>query len=330
MRRRRDLPNWFPDRDIARDSRNRQCRRSSSLFRAGAGSNGGRGANQRCRSHRHCDRGKRCAEYRNFFLGKIDAETLAGQIVSSFQKYLDDAGAEVIDLTHSSVKDIVQRYLNASPPFGRADKKVEFPDAIVLSALEGWCREHGNEVYVVSRDKEFRAACDAASDLYPLEDVPEFLDLISRHEGVASERLLKVFALEATRIKGDVKIEFERLGLYLTEYDGDAEIESVDDVDLDDPNVISIDETTSTLELECRVDFTAAVSYEDPDSGMWDSEDKVMLFVETISKSVHETEWVTVEICARYPSLTSLADPESVKLIVVGVNHGSPLKIRLD
>jgi hypothetical protein len=273
---------------------------------------------------------KRVAGYDALF-EPLDADSVIGEIIAELEHYFSAAGAEFVDLDRASVSQVVQNYLEGAPPFGGGEKRAEFPDALVLSALEAWCDEYGREVYVVSRDEKLKEACDKSSALYPLADVSDFLNLISKHEGLASERILKAFRLYAHAIETEVRAKFGDIDMYLTGYySGDANLDSIDDVSIGEPDVIDIGETESTLEAECEISFRVEISYEDTDTGMWDSEDKVMLFMDQVEKSIRQTVYVTAEFLAQYESLASISDPAKIEVSLVSLHHDGPIKIEYD
>jgi hypothetical protein len=247
------------------------------------------------------------------------------------ERYFSEAGAESIDLSRASVSVVVEQYLNATPPFGTGEKKAEFPDALVLSALEGWCEHHGREVYVVSRDLKVREACDRSSVLYPLPDISNFLDLISKHEGLASERILNGFKVSTDKLEAEIRSTFENIGLYLAgDYSGDANLDSIDIVVIGDPDLIEIGDTETSLEAECEIAFTAELSYEDTDTGIWDSEDKVMLFMDQVEISTQKTVYLTAEFIAEYGGLASISDPAEIEVSLVSLHHNGPIRVNFE
>jgi len=258
---------------------------------------------------------------------KPNKNSLSKQLIENFQNFLIISEAEAIDLDGASLDDVVTKYFLESPPFGPGDKKSEFPDALVVSALEAWSEANGEPVYLISRDQKVREACTGGLKLHALEDIRDFLDVANTYECVASDRLKSIFSLRVDSLNDGIESHFGDLGFSVWGYDGDVEIESVDEIAVGDPEVVRIEEQQATIEVECDVSFTANVSYKDPDTGMWDSEDKRMLFMDTVSKTVHHTATVSVEILFQYESRAALTKPEQVKLYVRSVSAGRVIRI---
>jgi hypothetical protein len=272
---------------------------------------------------------KRFPEYAVLF-ERADKAALTDRLIAEFEQYLTVAGAESVDLAGASVTDIVEQYFAQSPPFGSGAKKAEFPDAIVLSALNTWSERSGDSVYVITRDNKMREACSPDMELYALSDVTDFLDLANRHEDVAADRITRIFRSNGEALAALVAEEFEDLEFYVSDYDGDVEITSIDRVQVGEPEVVSIEDRQATIEAECEVVFSAEVSYEDPNTGIWDSEDKRMLFMETVNKSVERTAWVTGEFIIEYESPAALADPDAAEIAILSLRRKRPIMINVD
>lgn len=81
---------------------------------------------------------------------KLDATMLVERLRGDFDNYLAELGVTIVDIADASVADVVDQYLQGLPPFGPRDKKHEFPDAIVISALAHWAAVEEEAVYVVN------------------------------------------------------------------------------------------------------------------------------------------------------------------------------------
>jgi len=57
-----------------------------------------------------------------------------------------------------SLDDLMDDYFAGKPPFGKGDKKAEFPDAITVKVLADWAKSEGAQILVVSGDK---GVCEA-------------------------------------------------------------------------------------------------------------------------------------------------------------------------
>jgi hypothetical protein len=76
---------------------------------------------------------------------------------------------------------------------GHRKKKDEFPDGFVLTALEGWCEDRKQALYVVSSDGVMQSACDENGPLFHLKSIGEFVDLTLRAEEDEADFLTQFF-----------------------------------------------------------------------------------------------------------------------------------------
>lgn len=204
-----------------------------------------------------------------FLFDKPDKDELSGRLIGELDKYLTDARARHLDLDKASVPEIVEQYFAERPPFGSGDKKAEFPDAIILSALAAWCERNDESVHVITRDKNMSDACTPELNLYPLTDVPDFLNIVNSRKKEASDHIKALFRSREDSLIEDIAEKFRDLSFGVDDYDAEVEVGSIDDVTFGEPEIISHDDNQATIEVECDVSFTAAVSYEDTDTGIW-------------------------------------------------------------
>ena len=272
---------------------------------------------------------KRLPEF-ELLLKPSNVPNLATQLIQSFDSYLKEATSTCIDLKLGSLDEVVDQYLAKAPPFGPGKKTLEFPDAIVLSALNAWCKKQKCVAYVISRDGRYLKACEPLSSLHPLDDLGKFLDLVNKPRRAAAA-VSRAFIARESDIIGYVSDDFVDLGFYLSsEVEGDVEDVSVSRVVLGQPNIISVDDEQATLELECEVTFSAEVSYEDPNTGAWDSEDKVFIMMDTDRKSIDRTVYVMAQLLFEYPSAALLEDPDEIVISLERLNGGEPVSVKFD
>lgn len=271
---------------------------------------------------------KRFEEYAVLF-EKPDKDKLSNRLIAELDQYLLETKAEHLDLDDASVANVVNQYFSGTPPFGFGDKKAEFPDAIVISALTSWCELNSESVYLITRDKGMRDACGDDGKLVALEDIKDFLDLVNSHEEIAAERIRAVFRYRIESLTEDVKERFHYLDFDVYDHEGaDVEIDEVRKVEFGEPEIIAIDENEAKIEVECEVAFTADITYEDTDTGVWDGEDKVMLFMDTVHGSAEDTASVAVEILCNYDELASLANADDVDLWVEDIIQRRTITLR--
>ena len=67
-------------------------------------------------------------------------------------------------------------------PFDTEDSK-EFPDAFALLALENWCADMQERIYVVSKDKAVLRAAAVSDHMIGIENLDRLLALVASAEG---------------------------------------------------------------------------------------------------------------------------------------------------
>ncbi len=150
-----------------------------------------------------------------------------------------------------------------------------------------------------------------------------------REQQTAPYELLQIFEQRRDKITGLLTDEFENLG-FLTDNGADVEIDSIDNVELDRPRVTEIEEHAATLAATAHITFTATATYEDPNTGIYDSEDKTIYFMATNTEMVQRTVRIPFELLIAYESVTSLTDVEHVDVSVQNVNNGADVVFDLE
>ncbi|HDL7758291.1 TPA: DUF4935 domain-containing protein [Yersinia enterocolitica] len=87
----------------------------------------------------------------------IDSHEIETVAEHRLNKFLEDTGAIVINTgDYVSVSQVLEKYFGNEPPFSESGKKKnEFPDAIILMAIEAWAKENGEYVYAISHDGDW-------------------------------------------------------------------------------------------------------------------------------------------------------------------------------
>ncbi|WP_233968887.1 PIN domain-containing protein [Pectobacterium polaris] len=107
----------------------------------------------------------------------VDSKEVEGLAQSRLDQFLADTGALLIECDdHISVKELLVKYFHNEAPFSKiGKKKSEFPDAIVLMAIESWAEKEGKKVLAVAKDKDWEAYCKSSEHIDYIEDFSEGL-----------------------------------------------------------------------------------------------------------------------------------------------------------
>ena len=102
----------------------------------------------------------------------VDSQEVEGLAKARLDKFIDDTDAFIIDCDdYVSVKELLGVYFQNKPPFSETGKKKnEFPDAIVLLAVEHWADKEGKKVLAVAKDKDWEAYCEHSKNIDYIED----------------------------------------------------------------------------------------------------------------------------------------------------------------
>jgi hypothetical protein len=265
---------------------------------------------------------KRLREYQTLFIDGNEVEETE-KILAQIDEYFKRVKAFEVSLRNVSSQAIFERYFMADPPFGPGKSKSEFPDAFVLQVLENWCKDNTASMYVVSGDLAMKAFCEHSECLHYLPTTQKFLDLVTRfNEDEASSVASKAFKLNEEKVRKSIESTFKSWGFYLKDQVGeDVEIEFVDSMELGEPDLLEVSPGEALFALEFTINFTANLAFDDPDSGIWDSEEKVMLFVETAHETIEETLDLEAEIRLRCDP----SHPEQAQVKCESINNGKDI-----
>jgi hypothetical protein len=218
-------------------------------------------------------------------LTPIDSEKAEREFVDRYRRFRNDTGTTVIPLELASTSDVFDSYFSKKAPFGIGKKKSEFPDAFNISALERWCRDRREKMYVVSGDSDLIEHCKSSEFLVGLSKPSEYIDEYSR-EDETLRRVEQSVLEHQDQLQEAISVAFEECGFFLEDQEGKVNGVEADDVDIDDLSLLQLDGTTAVFEVSGGVAFTATISYLDPDTGFWDNEDGVTIGMETTTYKV--------------------------------------------
>lgn len=256
---------------------------------------------------------------------KLDEAALQGELFRMLQTDFKNAQAEVVGASGLNAAAIFEKYFKKQPPFGPSKKKAEFPDAFVLRALEEWCANNNEGVYVVSTDRDMQSACSDNGPLFHLNSIAEFVDLVLREEDDQANFLAQLFTDNPRKIIDAIRSEFEDTTVYLEDQDGSGE-PSVTQVTLISAAVVSMSEGEITLEMDATIAFNVNVSYADPNATSYDNEDHTTTVWNYIDADLDREENVPVEVTIAYDEHDYL----EYRVINCEVNGGESVSVYVD
>lgn len=158
----------------------------------------------------------------------IDSEEIEGLASSRLDAFLDSTDALQIDCDDFiSVGELLNKYFANEAPFSEiGTKKNEFPDAIILMAVEEWAEKEGKTVLAVAKDKDWKRYCASSSNIDYIEDFSKGLSYFNT--ATAPYALLENLkaALESSEATQFLKLVEDGLESALSGFTPDQEADS--------------------------------------------------------------------------------------------------------
>jgi hypothetical protein len=165
----------------------------------------------------------------------------------------------------ADLEKVVNSYFNQSPPFSLGKKKYEFPDAIVLSAIENWCIKNEQKIYAISNDSDFNNY--VSNKIITISNIKEILDIINRQYKTdktdKTDWITNVYKLNEEQIIEKIKDAFikkieDKIGFDIDIYDV-----NVENIMLYDASLVQCNTSSNEyiFELDYDITFSALCAY---------------------------------------------------------------------
>jgi hypothetical protein len=111
----------------------------------------------------------------------VDSDEIEGLASSRLDAFLVSTDALQIECDDFiSVSDLLHKYFANEAPFSETGKKKnEFPDAIILMAVEEWAEREGKSVLAVAKDNDWERYCATSNNLDHIEDFSKGLSFFN-------------------------------------------------------------------------------------------------------------------------------------------------------
>lgn len=198
-----------------------------------------------------------------------------------------DWNAQVHEAMAVPASEVFGDYFGRRPPFVAKDSK-EFPDAFVLKALERWCRDNGERMYVVTRDKAMTEAIAASETLIHMAGLDDVLAALAAEETPdireRVERLLSEAKIVEGLRNGIGWCIDELIPVYVGDSFADGEVTGhamrSGDVEIADFTVVAESPKEFGVLMEVTVPLMVNVAFDDMSSASYDREDGIYYGVE--------------------------------------------------
>jgi hypothetical protein len=219
-------------------------------------------------------------------------------------------GYDKIDMTQ-----VMDWYDQKQPPFCDGPKQKEFPDAFILAATVACAKAKETKIAVVSADHDFKRFCANHSELIYFCDLPSLIEAFIAETKTQIAAIKEALTGHPDHVIKAISEHFSGLVFYPEEDpEGDVSDIQVESVSLTVFHVIAIEEHDCTIAFDAEVDFSAFVSYDDPDSLIIDTAEDIRIALHTRSGTVQETTdisgTVTIEFCKEWKAVISVFDLE--------------------
>lgn len=240
-----------------------------------------------------------------FALPKLDIDLDFKDLSKKLDDLISYGKVRFIPYDKADLKVIINSYFKQLPPFTGGKKKHEFPDAIVLSAVEIWCKDNNQQIYFISSDADFKSY--PSKNIIILPDLKSLLDKINRQLDIDRKKIKWISAVfennEYTIIEkiNDKFVEtiYDEIG-----YQIEASDIEVIDTTLFDPSLVQ--EISSNNEyifqLDFDINFTAQITYDDNSLSFYEKEDDRYYNVGKAKRKIemHITKTAEIAIEAHY------------------------------
>lgn len=218
-----------------------------------------------------------------FDLPKIELNLNFKELSEKLDNFIKISKTEIISYEIADIKDVVEKYLNEISPFSPGRKKYEFPDAIVISTIENWCKSNKTQMYFVSSDSDF--ANINIPEIIVVPNIKILLDKINKqHSHDENEWIFKIFDLNESQIINLINKSFEDHLLDESMYDIEISNIQVLETNLFGASLVEKKESLGEyfFQFDFDITFTADIEQDDYSQASYDKEDDVYYFVEKV------------------------------------------------
>ena len=254
-----------------------------------------------------------------------DQATALRTLEAAFDEFLKRIDAVNIPLI-SDVKGVLEDYFARQPPFS-TKKKAEFPDAISIASIRGWCQQYHLTAYIVSDDPDLRACCSDSGPLFQADSITEIISqaTVSQELHQALEKALRdsEYLRESLveEIYEMVPVRVERSSSFRRAVSLTAKIDDVHSVNIISVNVFEQQEQTFTCELEVEADVTLDIDVEiEGGYGYGGPDDYEPPEHHSIRRS--KTEYLYAETVVRFEPPTGDLEFESISMVNQAIRIG--------
>ncbi len=258
-------------------------------------------------------------------------------IAATFDTLLDAqlAEARALIIPYPTIDSglVFKKYFEEIFPFNTGEKKNEFPDAFALISVEEWCSKNKTSCIIFSKDKDFLKS-KPARGVNIEADYEAYLDtllknLYKERVDLAAELFKKNDMLINNELTKWIRSEVDDDTIYYdftNSYDvHDIKVNAINIIDKE-YQLISVDEEIIEVEATVTAQVKITLTIDDEESGIYDSEEGEMLFMETADLEIEQELEIPVNIVFNIINKNDYDE----KCEIVEINKGKPIILEPD
>lgn len=235
-----------------------------------------------------------------------DEGNLRAELHAEFDAFIKESKAEIVDATDVCAQSVLDDYFAVRAPFGKDNKKHEFPDAIAIRSITSWCESNEECAFVVSRDKDWIRATKRESQLRHFRTINELLECFLDDTSLVA-RIKELLESQEDELRQEILLAAEQLEFSVDEDLLNLEILNseitdlvISDVSWNDLSVVDVGDGEATVSVICKFFVSATICVDDDATVRKDPDTKEFICHGTKSGQVEEDFESFVEIRVSY------------------------------
>ena len=158
----------------------------------------------------------------------LESKEIEGLAEARLNDFIENTGAFFFECgDHLSVSELLKKYFSSAAPFSESDKKKnEFPDAIVLMAVDEWAKKSKKLVLAVSKDDDWSRYCESSENINCISELSDGLAMFNEANAPYAFLCKLESALEAEKAQSFIDGVASKLEAELNGFTPDQDAES--------------------------------------------------------------------------------------------------------
>ncbi len=235
-----------------------------------------------------------------------DEGNLRAELHAEFDAFIKESKAEIVDATDVCAQSVLDDYFAVRAPFGKDNKKHEFPDAIAIKSITSWCESNEECTFVVSGDKDWVRATKRESRLRHFRTINELFECFLDDTTLVA-RIKELLESQEDELRQEILLAAEQLEFSVDEDLLNLEILNpeisdlvISDVSWDDLHVVDVGDGEATVSVFCKFLVSATIRVDDDSTAWKDPVTKEIKWSGTLSDELKEDFESFVEIRVSY------------------------------